>query len=136
MARRMVRSELARARRRRGGGGGGAVKRRRAFERLEERLALTVFYDFQVVAQTGQNGITDILGAPSINDRGETAFAAAVSGGEAIFVADAASGATNITPGFVSSTRSFRPELEIANDGRVGAIDRTSGSLVGTRARI
>jgi len=37
------------------------------FERLEQRLCLTVFFDFEIIAQTGQNGITDIGTAVSIN---------------------------------------------------------------------
>src|SRR6185369_9395892 len=71
--------------------------------------------------------ITAIKGPPSINDKGQVAFAAQVNGGESIFVADSV-GLRNITPGFISGTRTFSSTLQINNFGLVAAQDRVSGS--------
>ena len=90
--------------------------------------AVTEFYTFTVVGQTGQAGLTGIMDNPSINDAGTVAFTAQLATGQAIFVGDGSSAPVNITPGFQSATRRFSRAVQINNANQVVAQDSVSGS--------
>jgi hypothetical protein len=48
---------------------------------------LSVFYDYDIIAQTGENGLTGFGNAPSINDTGNVAFVGKYAdGSEAVLV--------------------------------------------------
>ncbi len=74
-------------------------------ERLEERICPTT-YNYPIIAQTGQDGISAIREFPSINDLGEVAFIGALAaGGEAVFAGAGASLPTNLSgPGSADIT--------------------------------
>jgi hypothetical protein len=109
----------------------------REVEALESRVCLSVYYDYDVVAQSGQNGLTSIVpSSTSVNDLGAVAFVGQLSNGQSIFVKGDDTPLTNITPGFISPSRTFRAGIQINNSGLVGAVDRIAGGTVGTVARI
>src|SRR5689334_21075153 len=58
---------------------------RLSLEELERRDCPSVFYDFNIVAQTG-GSITSIQPAASINDSGDVAFVASTSAGQSVYV--------------------------------------------------
>ncbi len=62
-------------------------KARRRAERLEARLCLSVYYDFDVVAETDAI-LTNISPLVGINDAGEVAFVGDTPTGDAIYVAN------------------------------------------------
>ena len=95
-------------------------------EALEKRLCPSVYYDFNVIAQVGQAGLTNIEQGASINDSGKVAFVGDMSKGQGIFVGDGTS-LTNIDAGFVSTTRMLGTELQINNSNQVAVGDRLNG---------
>ncbi|HUT09612.1 MAG TPA: hypothetical protein VMY42_03885 [Thermoguttaceae bacterium] len=108
-----------------------------AFEPLEHRLCLSFFYDFDVLAQTGQNGLTSIENAVSINDSGKVAFVAERAEGQSVFVADnGGSAPTVVSFANPSIDRSYGREVQINNNNQVAAQDRLAGNPMGTLTRI
>ncbi len=89
-----------------------------AFERLEDRLCLSVFYDFEVLAQTQPGGLSSIEPAVSINDSGNVAFVASDSGRQGIYFHD---GAT-LTEIATDPSFSYGRELQLNNNNEVGAV--------------
>jgi hypothetical protein len=104
---------------------------------LESRQLLSVFYDYDLLAQTGMatttgDAISSFVGETSINDNGRAAFIANVTGpngnGRAIIATPAGTG----TPVKISlpnpqSGRNY-DVAQITNDNRVVASDSTSGA--------
>lgn len=86
-------------------------------------------YKFEVIAKTGQAGITGIQDSPSINDFGLVAFSGSLAGGTSIFVADGTADPKNITPGFVSPNRSFSRSVKINNNYQVLSQELVTGPL-------
>jgi hypothetical protein len=103
-------------------------------ERLEERLCLSAFYDFDVIAQTGEHLGLD-GDAPSINNAGKVAFVGNTGLGNDIFVGDGTS-LDGIT-GLVDEDRYFNPIVQINDNDQIANLDshRTIESNV-ARARI
>jgi hypothetical protein len=113
-----------------------SLKRRcLGFEPLEERLCFAVFYDFNVLAQTGSNGLIDIEPAASINDLGKVAFVASQSLGQSIYIADDSSSPVIVSFADPTSSRTYGRELQINNSNQIAAQDRVLGGTVGYRLR-
>jgi hypothetical protein len=109
---------------------------RPAVEALEARTCPSVFYDFDVIAQVGQAGLTDIEPDVSINDSGRAAFVGHSGSSEGIYVGDGRSSPLDITGG-ISPSPNFYPELQINNSGQVGAASTLAlANLVASDARI
>jgi hypothetical protein len=116
------RKELARGRR---------TRFRPMVQYLEDRVLLSEFYNYTLIAETGQkdqNG--DELKAfspdPSIDDAGQVAFVGTYANGQGILVGDGAT-LTNINPSIShTATLTFSPFVEINNNNQVVAIDRDS----------
>ncbi len=95
-------------------------------EPLEDRTLLLTFYNLEVIAETGQDGLTGILQDASINDAGKVAFVGQYSDGEGILVGTGSS-LTDINPTFSHDpTRTFGPALQINNNDQVAAVDRST----------
>jgi uncharacterized repeat protein (TIGR01451 family) len=101
-------------------------------------------YELEVLAASGENGITELKSGPSINDSGRVGFTAAVSGGQAIFYSDGSPdtpgvsltpvGPINVTPSWVTSNRTFFEHVQLSNDGWIFAQDRlSSGAYIQRR---
>lgn len=88
----------------------------------------SVFYDFDIIAVTGQAGLTSIDSNVSINDSGKVAFVGRLAGGEGVFVGDGSADPQNITPSRVTSRISFAPAVQINNMNQVVARQLVSGS--------
>lgn len=78
-------------------------------------------YDYTPMARTGQDGLTGIKSAPSLNNHGQVAFVANLAAGESLFFSRETN-AFNITPGFVGTTFStfiqlIDDEWTVARDG-------------------
>jgi len=86
-------------------------------------------FDYEVMARTGQDGLTGIKSAPSINKHGHVAFVANLPG-ESLFFSQGKQ-ARNITPSFAGTT--FSTFLQLADDGTIVARD---GSGTSVRIRI
>ncbi|WNG39428.1 DUF11 domain-containing protein [Archangium minus] len=95
-------------------------------------------YEIEVLAATGEQPITGLNTGPSINDNGRVGFSASVSGGQALFYSDGSPPEApvvslapvmpiNVTPNWVSSSRSFGDHVQLSNDGWIFAQDRASG---------
>ena len=94
------------------------------FDSLENRTCPAAIYDYQVIAQSGQNGIASITQFPSINNSGDVAFVAALTaGGEGIFVGDGSTFPTNVTQ-VIDPNRTYLASAQINNDGQVLASER------------
>lgn len=106
-----------------------------SIESLEDRLYLSAFYKYDIIAQTGGE-LTSIQPAASINDSGQVAFVASTSVGQSIYVADSDSGPRIISFASPTSSRTYGQELQINNAGAVGAVDRVNGATVSSLARI
>lgn len=89
-------------------------------ERLEERVYLSAFYNFDVIAQTG-SGLTSIQQAVSINDAGKLAFVANDSGGPGIFFHDGT--LKRVT---AVNTFTYGSELQLNDHDQIGAVSRTT----------
>ena len=91
---------------------------------------------YQVVAKTGDAGLTNIQQSGSINDSGEVAFVGDVAGGEAIFVGGPNDATPrDITPGFLNPFRFFGLGIQINDNNQVAAVDRVSTGNLLTYAR-
>lgn len=96
-----------------------------------------LFYDFSVVAVTGQANLASMGTGPSINDQGLVAFQGTdTAGAQGIYVGTGSTLPKNITPAFTSATRSFGIGVHINNDNKVAGSDRVSGSPPRTFVRI
>ncbi len=76
------------------------------------------FFDYTVVAQSGQAGIVSIPGVPSINDLGQVAVVASTddtfqNSNEGIFVGDGVTSPTNISPDLDQQNLFFDRKIEI-----------------------
>jgi hypothetical protein len=95
---------------------------------LEDRRLLSAFYNFDVIARTGQFGLTGILPGASINDNGVVAFVGQYSDGEGIFKGDGST-PININPTFSHDpSRTFGSGVQINNGDQVVAVDRRSNT--------
>lgn len=101
-------------------------------------------YEIEVLAATGENDITELKSGPSINDNGRVGFTAALSGGQAIFYSDGSPDTpvvsltpvapVNVTPSWVTSSRTFFDHVQLSNDGWIFAQDRlSSGAYIQRR---
>lgn len=79
-------------------------------------------YDYAVMARTGQDGLTGIKSAPSINNHGSVAFGGNLATGESLSFSSG-HGAKNVAPGFVGTT--FSTYLQLADDATIVARDGT-----------
>lgn len=103
------------------------------FEPLEARRLFSVFFDYDVVAQSGGE-FTGFGTGPSINDEGEVAFVGKQSVGDSIYV-DASSTTTpiEISPSLGGeSSRTFGQTVQINNFGKVVSQQRLTGPTVRT----
>jgi hypothetical protein len=101
-------------------------------ELLEDRTVLTGFYNYDVIAKTGQ-GISGILPEASINDAGKVAFVGQYQdanqnpAGEGVFVGDGNSlkdiSFTNLP---ASPNRSYGAGVQINNSNDIATVDRYS----------
>jgi hypothetical protein len=115
---------------------GVSTMRRLTLEYLEERVCLSVFYDFSVIAQTGQAGLTSIGTSASINDLGKVAFVANQSAGQSVYVGDGSSPPRVISFASPTSNRTYGQEVQINNSDEVSAVDIVSGGIPLRLARI
>lgn len=67
----------------------------------------SVFYKFDIVAQTGQDGIVSLGTGPSVNAKGKVAYVGTYAGGPSVFSWSPAGGRVDVAPGFLSTSRSF-----------------------------
>ncbi len=96
-------------------------------EPLESRVCLSSYYQYDVLARTGQGGLVSIEPVASINNVGRTAFVGSTSAGQSIHVVDtAAAGPRIISFPNPSATRTYGRELQINDSNRVAAIDTTT----------
>jgi hypothetical protein len=108
---------------------------RLTLEHLEDRLAPSVFYDFDVIAKTGDlnpalTGIDSSFG-PSINDNGNVALVGQYSDGEGIVVGNGIPGSLrNINPNdsHLGFPFAFSDGVKINNNDQVVANDIVAGS--------
>ncbi len=94
---------------------------------------LTGTFDFEVLAATGQNSLTDIQAAVSVNDSGNIAFVGSRSTGQSVYFAGSGSAPQIVSFGSPSSSRTYGRELQINNNNQIAAVDTIAG---GRRARI
>src|SRR6185436_20157342 len=87
-----------------------------------------VFYDMDVVAVAGQNGVTSLFAAPSINDKGVVAMSGWVSSGGAVFISSVPGISHNIIPAFSGPTRFFGGTVQINNNNQVVSQEFVSGT--------
>jgi hypothetical protein len=76
----------------------------------------TVYYEYELAAQTGASSLVSIEDEVSINERGQIAFIGdqnAVAGFESVYVGAPGVLATSINPSFSASGRTFGPGVEI-----------------------
>ena len=92
-------------------------RRRLAADRLEQRICLSpppVYYDYTVIAKTGDQGLTGLGTGPSINDNGQVAFVGQFAdGSDSIFVGDRLSTLNNVSKALQSPNRYFQPSVQI-----------------------
>ena len=109
-------------------------------ETLEDRTLLSGFYTYDVIAQSGQAGLSGVLPGASINDYGKVAFvgqyqdAQGNPAGEGIFVGNGSTLNDITFSSYANPNRIYGPEVQINNSDEVVAVDRyTSG---GTQWRL
>lgn len=94
------------------------------------------FYQYQIIAKTGDEDIQDLGNRTSINDEGVVAFTGdlddSVFGGNAVFVGDGSS-LTDIAPASVLSSRRFGTAIQINNAGQVVAAWTQSNGISAIR---
>ncbi len=105
-------------------------------EGLEERACPSALYNYDIIAQTGQNNLVSISPGASINDFGNVAFVANQSAGQSIYVGDGTSDPRIVSFSTPSSNRTYGPELQLNNKNQVGAVDIIAGATAQRRARI
>lgn len=104
-------------------------------EALEDRVCLSVFYDFDIMARTGQDGVgASIQPSVSINDSGNVAFVAASGSNQNVFVSTGPGSVTGIAS--AASNRTYGGEVQINNSNQVAAVAISSGATVARNARI
>jgi beta-lactam-binding protein with PASTA domain len=79
----------------------------------------SVFYRFDVVAQTGVANFTSFGNGPSINDAGKVAFVGRVSGGESVYHWTPVAGVSDIASNFFSPNRSFGEAVQINDNDEI-----------------
>ena len=86
----------------------------------------SVFYKFNVVAETPTGGFVSFGNGPSVNDKGKVAFVGrlAASGNESVYLWTPIAGLTDIAPGFHPQNRSFGESVRINNNDEVLAWTR------------
>ena len=98
-------------------------------ELLESRICLTTLYDFDVIAQTGDQGVTGLGSGPSINDSGKVALVGRYAdGSDSIFVGDGTPGSLHDVSALRSTLRTFQESVQINNSGQIAAVNRLSGA--------
>jgi hypothetical protein len=87
------------------------------------------FYDYKVVAITGQAGLTGIGDSPSINDHGDVAFVGVLAAGlgQGVFKGNGVGDPINIS-GFTGALRVYGRAVQINNNGKIVARDQFPGS--------
>ncbi|QDV25278.1 FG-GAP repeat protein [Aureliella helgolandensis] len=98
-------------------------------ELLESRECLSSFYKFDIMAQTGANGIVtlqNIEPAVSINDSGGVALVGATSAGQSIWHTEEPLFIQRMSFESPSPSRTYGRELQLNNIGQVAAVDRAS----------
>lgn len=78
---------------------------------------LSAFFNFDTIAQTGQNGLT-ALGIPSINDSGQVAFVGQIATGQGVFTGNALAAATDLSPADAAAGTQF-DSVSINNNDQV-----------------
>lgn len=81
-----------------------------------------------VIAQTGEQGITNLGAGVTVNSEGQVAFVGTLAGGSAIFAGDGSSAPRNVTPNFVDNARSFGPAVQLNEQHQVVAWDQYSAA--------
>ncbi|KST67109.1 hypothetical protein BC008_28350, partial [Mastigocoleus testarum BC008] len=101
-----------------------------------DKILMSNFYQYQIIAKTGDEGIEDLGNRTSINDEGVVAFTGdlddSVFGGNAVFVGDGSS-LTDIAPASVLSSRRFGTAIQINNAGQVVAAWTQSNGISAIR---
>ncbi|HRW07768.1 MAG TPA: Ig-like domain-containing protein, partial [Caldilineaceae bacterium] len=101
----------------------------------------SIFYDFEIIAETGQAGLIGIEDGPSINDRGAVAFVGKLAtgvGSQAVFVGGlpaASNSLIQISSGFIAPNHRFNRSVQINNNDKVIAQD-FEGDAGGQHTRI
>jgi hypothetical protein len=116
---------------------------RPAAEQLEDRTLLSAFYTLDLIAKTGQAGLSSILQDASINDAGKVAFVGQYQdknqnpAGEGVFVGDGSSlNDITFTTDPTDPNRTFGPAVQINNSDQVAVVDRyTDGGNTEWRLR-
>ncbi len=91
-------------------------------ELLEPRLCLSAFYDFTVVAKTGDLGTTGFTQVPSINDTGQVAVVGHTANGDVILAHDGT--ALQNLSGTPNANTTYLASAQINNAGQVLASER------------
>ena len=89
-----------------------------------------VFYDAQVVAMTGRDGITAIGNAASINSGGLVAFQARAAQGDALWTSRGIGAPTIVSFSPPSASRTFSQGVQINDNGWVVGEDTISGTTL------
>jgi hypothetical protein len=105
-------------------------------EGLEERACPSALYNYDIIAQTGQNNLVSISPGASINDSGKVAFVANQSAGQSVYVGDGSAAAQVISFASPSSNRTYGAEVQINDSDQVSAVDIVSGGIPLRLARI
>jgi beta-lactam-binding protein with PASTA domain len=79
----------------------------------------SVFYKFNVVAETPTNGFVSFGTGPSVNDKGKVAFVGSHSGGPSIFLWTPIAGVTDIASSLLSTNRSFGDSVRLNSNDEV-----------------
>ena len=79
----------------------------------------SVFYDFDVVAKSGDVGISAFGIGPSINDNGRVAMTGFFRSQSALFVGDGSALPINVTPNASRPNRFFSSFVQMNNSDRV-----------------
>lgn len=74
------------------------------------------FYELDVIAINGQNGLTSLFAGPSINDKGNVSFVGR-TGGSSVFISTAPGSYTDLLPG--GTVNPYAGSCQIANTNQV-----------------
>lgn len=99
------------------------------------------FYLYEIVGESGQDGLTGIGSGVSINDRGSVAFQGQTTTpypvGDGIFVRRYIDPApVNVSPGFQGGTRVFSTTVQINNNDQISSRDRVTSPSSGSVIRV
>jgi RHS repeat-associated protein len=89
-------------------------------------------FDYEVMARTGQDGLTGIKSAPSINKHGHVAFIGNLPG-DSLFFSKGVQ-AINISPSYVG--RNFATALQLVDDGTIVARDASATQPTDLKIRL